>query len=521
MQDLITDDPMNLLRMLENGTRLYKENFLTCSTCEQQPWFSFFFDGTGNNLERDEKPKKLSNIARLYWAHRDESPLIVPKYYPGVGTPLDASNAGWWEKLRDSEALGGGAGLGWDARLSKAEGDFRDLLKYNRKVSRIDIAVFGFSRGATLARAFVNRLLDKCTMKDGVPHWPCPTAVDGESAPLHFRFLGIFDTVESVGLPASNLSDMQTHVPPQVERCFHIVAAHELRACFPLTPVRGADATYEEIVMPGVHSDVGGGYRPEEQARSDLYARIPLNKMRLEAIISGVKFHSPKQAEKAGLSELFEYDEEVKSLFDEYMRTVGAAGSLEQQVFEHMRYYYAWLKIRFGHSPFDIYKGVSCVNPTIDAELERIRQLHGRMTNESKTMNWRAWLTHLWHTDRDEYGRTIDGAGGEHPLNKPLDEKQLAYWNAWLNPPALSPNLLRFFDRYMHDSRAGFLDVDSSGYLRPRRIMDVPWDITPAANPDAASEAVRRAGSSPETALSPGWSATSMSRIGTANSIGI
>jgi hypothetical protein len=468
MQDWLTDNPRHFLRSMKAATQLHTEEFMTCTTCEQQPWFSFFFDGTGNNLKLDEPKQKLSNIARLYRGHvANEAPLIVPLYYPGVGTPLETSDPGWWEQIRDSEALGGGAGLGSEVRLAKAVEDFRDRLRFNHKVSRIDIAVFGFSRGATLARAFVNRLLKKCTMKDGMPHWPCPTAVNGESAPLHFRFLGVFDTVESVGLPAYNLSDMRLQVPEAVERCLHFVSGHELRACFPLTPVRGSAAFYEEIVLPGVHSDVGGGYRPDEQARSDQLARIALNRMRIEATISGVPFIAPKLAEK-NVSDLFEYDQDVKALYDEYERTVGATGTLEQQVFAHMRLYYGWLKVRFNERPCDIYKGVCSADPTIQAQLERIQQFHGQMKVDIDTMNWRAWLTQLWKTDRREYDRVIETAGGNRALNQPLSEEQLAYWEVWLNPPALSPNLIRFFDRYVHDSRAGFLRVDSSGYLRPR-----------------------------------------------------
>ncbi|CAB4048195.1 DUF2235 domain-containing protein [Paraburkholderia phenoliruptrix] len=108
MQDWVTEDPMHFLRSMKTATQLHAEAFTICTTCEQQPWFSFFFDGTGNNLKVDEPLKKLSNIARLYKGHiANESPLIVPLYYPGVGTPLDTSNAHWWEKIRDSEALGG------------------------------------------------------------------------------------------------------------------------------------------------------------------------------------------------------------------------------------------------------------------------------------------------------------------------------------------------------------------------------------------------------------------------------
>jgi len=31
---------------------------------------------------------------------------------------------------------------------------------------------------------------------------------------------------------------------------------------------------------------------------------------------------------------------------------------------------------------------------------------------------------------------------------------------------------LKLFDKYVHDSRAGFLRIDSSGYLRPRQIIE-------------------------------------------------
>ncbi|MFP3757752.1 DUF2235 domain-containing protein, partial [Cupriavidus sp. SIMBA_020] len=165
---------------------------------------------------------------------------------------------------------------------------------------------------------------------------------DGEAAPLHIRFLGLFDTVESVGLPGHNLnSDMWMRIPDQVERCFHIAAGHELRAYFPLTRAHDGGAPVEKLIWPGVHSDIGGGYRPGEQARSDLLARIALNRMRLEGAISGVPFTAPSLATK-DVHDLFEYDEDVKALFDEYMSHVDAGGTLEAQIFRHMRLYYGW-----------------------------------------------------------------------------------------------------------------------------------------------------------------------------------
>jgi hypothetical protein len=57
--------------------------------------------------------------------------------------------------------------------------------------------------------------------------------------------------------------------------------------------------------------------------------------------------------------------------------------------------------------------------------------------------------------------------------NEPLSADELAYWKAWLNPPELSANLIRFFDRYVHDSRAGFIRIDGGGYLLPRQIVAI------------------------------------------------
>jgi hypothetical protein len=312
----------------------------------------------------------------------------------------------------------------------------------------------------------------------------------------------LFDTVESVGLPAHNLTDMRMHVPEQVERCLQFVASHELRACFPLTPVRGSDAFYEEIVIPGMHSDVGGGYRPGEQGRSDLLPRIALNRMRIEAAISGVPFIAPKLAENQ-IYDLFEYDEDVKALFDEYMHTAGSAGTLEQQIFAHMRLYYGWLKARFGKNPCDLYQGVCSTDPEINAQIDRIKQFHGRMNIDIDTMNWRAYLTRLWNSDRSEYERKVSTAGGDQAMNKPLTEEQLAYWDTWLNPPTLPPNLIRFFDQYVHDSRAGFLRIDSSGYLRPRQVIDAPPPVrATASKPGAMPVPVAQAAAAPQVAFS-------------------
>jgi uncharacterized protein (DUF2235 family) len=48
---------------------------------------SFFFDGTGNNLDADLLTQEHSNVARLYRAHRANSSQGSIRYYiPGLGT---------------------------------------------------------------------------------------------------------------------------------------------------------------------------------------------------------------------------------------------------------------------------------------------------------------------------------------------------------------------------------------------------------------------------------------------------
>ena len=49
--------------------------------------------------------------------------------------------------------------------------------------------------------------------------------------------------------------------PGVAEKVFHITAQHECRFNFALNSVKPA---WPELALPGVHSDIGGGYNPEE-----------------------------------------------------------------------------------------------------------------------------------------------------------------------------------------------------------------------------------------------------------------
>ncbi len=134
------------------------------------------------------------------------------------------------------------------------------------RLRKIRLSVFGFSRGAAQARAWVNMITNR---------WGDALA----GLPLQIDFLGIFDTVASVGLAQSTpyfeghgawAHEGHMAVPGSVKRCVHLVAALEVRGSFPLDSVcQGGTLppNCKEIVYPGVHSDVGGGYPPGDQGR--------------------------------------------------------------------------------------------------------------------------------------------------------------------------------------------------------------------------------------------------------------
>jgi hypothetical protein len=372
------------------------------TTCRQILWLSFFFDGTGNNLAADEGMLKHSNIARLYRAHKRNSPDegIFSVYIPGIGTYFpDIDDDG-------GSKLGLGCGSMGEERLNFALKQFdacleRPLARANAPgsvIQEINVAVFGFSRGAALARAFVNMVMERrCALHGG--KW----ALRNGSWWLRFRFLGLFDTVASVGLPMSSnttgvreaynedtagmiakrLKDYKTTSPAAlafstsatagadpapgaqnghhgwgsrlkihetVEEVRHFVAGHEIRNSFPLDSVSiysdgqiSKPGHFYETIYPGVHSDVGGGYAPGEGAKgirpSEKLSLIPLRHMYDCAVDQGV----PMLVEWTPLNKAdFDTDLQLIETYNCYVNTIGSFSSLGDGFNRYMALYYAW-----------------------------------------------------------------------------------------------------------------------------------------------------------------------------------
>ena len=90
------------------------------------------------------------------------------------------------------------------------------------------------------------------------------------------------------------------------------------------------DGQSEEIMFPGAHSDVGGGYAPKEQGRgvkvrgADMLSRIPLGVMYRKARLAGV----PLKPEKMDptIQYRMEVDPEVITRFNAYLDTLRQQG---------------------------------------------------------------------------------------------------------------------------------------------------------------------------------------------------
>jgi len=366
-----------------------------------EAWISLFFDGTGNNRYQDAPRGTLSNIAKLYLAHKDEAADgIEREYFIGVGTRYDEFCPYTW--VRDSMAFGGGFGAGGKARIDDALNRLSEFFERHINVSNRNVALFGFSRGAALARYMAYLLVHH-----GVK-------VDGHRTPLRagkdftIRFLGIFDTVGSFYFPGTDFSpSYDFDIPKEVQKVVHFVAAHERRSKFDLQSIRNKSdqslpPNWVERIYPGMHSDVGGGYAPHEQGRDGDLAKIILKDMYDEAVKDKVKvpFHSweylseiyskydpeyvpgfekNSESKKTVFDFLYQpspgADEKLKKALEKYRQLVTESSDLTASLHNHERLYYRWLKhcIDRGSWPKAVHDSYRSDEEALLAEVEALR----------------------------------------------------------------------------------------------------------------------------------------------------
>jgi len=264
-------------------------------------YIGVFFDGTSNNrqnIEGRRKNPKLknsmlsdndgsntsygndnTNVDRLEKAYlNDPDKHYYSIYVEGIGTKNPDENDDGILDYYGDFSDGQLRGLGETGLYEKVEKGCFDIVRRLKKeeeliISTLYLDVFGFSRGAAAARIFVNELYKKKREWMG-DHYDLgylgkafeELGYEVKPIRIKIRLLGLYDTVSSYG---SNVFDdiKSDNVPlkiPTVGFTVHLTAEDEHRINFPLTNIASAGTNSIELSLPGVHSDIGGGYNKTE-----------------------------------------------------------------------------------------------------------------------------------------------------------------------------------------------------------------------------------------------------------------
>lgn len=486
--------------------------------CSDVVHISVFFDGTGNNKDADEEKKKWSNPARLWrnaqtLKENEQKQKITSHnhaiYVSGVGTRFNGELNIFQRALaimQDHSGFGLGVGTGGTRRLDYGEDQLNDALKQvmiinakkaeidtgkyanekkvysfaevdkslkqHRLIKKINISTFGFSRGAALARAFTNQFM-----------WQCESDCNGLTYgtgkyPIEFKFMGIFDTVASFGLPATNLNNNLTFegrdmvIDERVKMCVHHVAGNELRFAFPVDLIHKENGqitnpNWKELVYPGMHSDVGGGYTPGSQNVNDNFARIPLKDMLEDAVSAGVRmFDYDQLKEKYGalFAEQFEIQNETQRLYDAVKAQMPATGKVQDQIITSMKIYYA----AYGALATQKTASVSQQARSDNKIREFIPIGPSDMATEMERLDKLKKLTESNKSGGINIFRLLSPVSKAYEYYLGIEDWQFKSWSN-----GSTPEIMDFYQNYIHDSKYGFIsNAEPFSYFRQRTVYE-------------------------------------------------
>ena len=277
-------------------------------------------DGTSNQPARD-----MTNVAKLYFSLENDVARQISFYHPGLGT-MEAPGALTGAQKVTTVLMGLAFGRGIEDDIRDAYVFLSDFYEPGDRVF-----LFGFSRGAYTVRALTGLIRMYGLLQPGnAPLAPYAIRMmfainrargcnDKETADEVFKlayrfrdaygreckphFVGLWDTVSSVGWFSH-----PTHLPytannPDIEIGRHAVAIDERRAFFPCNlwrPEAGGKSgprDLKQVWFPGSHCDVGGGYPEGPQSAQSKY---PLDWMMNEASTKGLLLDSLRRDDVLG-----------------------------------------------------------------------------------------------------------------------------------------------------------------------------------------------------------------------------
>jgi uncharacterized protein (DUF2235 family) len=230
-------------------------------------------DGTWNSPAQVQATNVV-HLLRSIKAEATINGIAVPQiayYHLGVGT------GNFLDRF-----LGGGAGIGLSGSVKAVYGFLADNFRPSD-----EILLFGFSRGAYVVRSVAGMiglvgLLQKEEMFRFYDVWDYYARPPGQ--PRNSEFLdqiapkrycnveiscvGVWDTVGALGIPgtrvcASTYAFHETSLGPHVRHAFQALAIDEQRGNFQPAVWGKSDLrqVLEQVWFPGVHSNIGGGYK--------------------------------------------------------------------------------------------------------------------------------------------------------------------------------------------------------------------------------------------------------------------
>ncbi|MDR1285194.1 MAG: DUF2235 domain-containing protein [Campylobacteraceae bacterium] len=217
-----------------------------------------FFDGTGAHKDNDIKigDGVLTNVGKLYELYEKE---FTSLYEPGVGTipltdeQIQAIKEGKAERMdyygKSDMAFGSGAKNISENMMGQINEKINKIRETNPN-AQILVDVYGFSRGAAIARDFMNSFNEKYKNDNNA----------------NIDFAGLYDTVASVGTKHNIFNgglnlNLNEH---SANKIVQFTAKNELRTNFPLHSLKDKDSDIPNNIVEksiyGAHADVGGGY---------------------------------------------------------------------------------------------------------------------------------------------------------------------------------------------------------------------------------------------------------------------
>jgi len=237
----------------------------------------------------DSASNELTNVQKLFDLYQsnsfNESQTVFrfAQYITGIGTS-NSTDIAQAKEYFDGKGLGMGkygiidkvkTGIG--EVCSQLETVLKAMKRENEIIidgfNKIEFDVFGFSRGAAAARHCINTVLEgqqslfaqafsnTLQLKGG---YTLTADFDWDKNDhCEVMFAGLFDTVAAYGVAHDDDNEpVRLWLDPdRVRKAVHLVANKhtEYRYNFSLNKLNPAPH-FDELVLPGAHSDIGGGY---------------------------------------------------------------------------------------------------------------------------------------------------------------------------------------------------------------------------------------------------------------------